>query len=107
VRLVVAENQARGRHLKKSRRCARSNRPIIDTLGGVIERGRRDGSFRAGVDPVDDPHGDRRARHVQRHQPHTFAAIFQREMGARAMSRAGATGDRDDSRYLASNLQEE
>ncbi|HXC40454.1 MAG TPA: TetR/AcrR family transcriptional regulator, partial [Burkholderiales bacterium] len=53
VRLVVAENQARGRHLKKSGAMRSLNRPIIDTLGRVIERGRTEGAFRDGADPVE------------------------------------------------------
>ena len=43
VRLVVAENQARGRHLRKSKAMRTLNRPIIDTAGRVIERGQADG----------------------------------------------------------------
>jgi hypothetical protein len=53
VRLVVAENQARGRHMKKSAAMRTLNRPIIDTLGGVIARGQAEGTFRADVDPID------------------------------------------------------
>ena len=41
VRLVVAENQARGRHMKKSEAMRTLNRPIVDTLGRVIARGQR------------------------------------------------------------------
>src|SRR6185369_7669228 len=36
VRLVVAENQANGRHLRKSPAMRSLHRTIIDTLGGVI-----------------------------------------------------------------------
>src|SRR5512143_1709164 len=39
VRLVVAENQARGRHLRKSKAIRTLNRPIIDLLSRVIARG--------------------------------------------------------------------
>ena len=42
VRLVVAENQARGCHLKKSKAMRSLNRPIIDTLARVIARGQGD-----------------------------------------------------------------
>src|SRR6266849_6188278 len=45
VRLVVAENQAKGRHLKKSRAMRTLNRSIIDTLGRVIARGQAQGLF--------------------------------------------------------------
>ena len=69
VRLVVAENQAKGRHMKQSPAMRTLNRPIVDLLGAVIARGQADGTFRADVDSDRRPHGDRRARDVQRHQP--------------------------------------
>ena len=53
VRLVVAENQARGRHFRKSKAMRSLNRPIIDRLARVIARGQADGSFRADADPVE------------------------------------------------------
>ena len=83
VRLVVAENQAKGRHLKKSRAMRTLNRPIIDTLGRVIERGQRDGSFRADVDPVEIHMAIAALGIFNVTNQHTFSAIFQREMGAK------------------------
>ena len=83
VRLVVAENQAKGRHLKKSRAMRTLNRPIIDTLGRVIERGRRDGSFRQDVDPVEIHMAIAALGIFNVTNQHTFSAIFQREMGAK------------------------
>src|SRR5512145_2269463 len=53
VRLVVAENQARGRHFRKSRTMRSLNRPIIDRLARVIARGQADGIFRADATPED------------------------------------------------------
>src|SRR6185503_19474631 len=53
VRLVVAENQARGRHLRKSKMMRTLNRPIIERLARVIERGQAQGRFRRDVDPVE------------------------------------------------------
>ena len=81
VRLVVAENQARGTHLKKSRVMRSLNRPIIDTLGGVIERGQREGSFRMDVDPVDIHMAIAALGMFNVTNRYTFAAIFQRDMG--------------------------
>ena len=83
VRLVVAENQAKGRHLKKSAAMRALNRPIIDTLGGVIARGQADGSFRPGIDPVDVHMMIAALGMFNVTNRYTFAAIFQREMGAR------------------------
>src|SRR4051794_6811947 len=53
VRLVVAENQARGRHLRKSQAMRTLNRPIIERLARVIARGQREGVFRRDADPVE------------------------------------------------------
>ena len=83
VRLVVAENQAKGRHLKKSAAMRTLNRPIIDTLARVIERGRRDGSFRPAIDPVDVHMMIAALGMFNVTNQHTFSAIVQRDMGAR------------------------
>ncbi len=69
VRLVVAENQARGGHFRKSKAMRSLNRPIIERLARVIARGQADGIFRADADPVDVHMIDRRPRAVQRDQP--------------------------------------
>jgi AcrR family transcriptional regulator len=50
--LLNSENLHRARHLKKSKRIREMNSPLIATLGDVLERGRRDGVFRGGIDPV-------------------------------------------------------
>ena len=69
VRLVVAENQAKGRHLKKSKAMRTLNRPIIDRLGRVIARGQARRQLPRGRRSRRHSHGDRGARHVQRHEP--------------------------------------
>jgi AcrR family transcriptional regulator len=83
VRLVVAENQAKGRHLKKSKAMRTLNRPIIDTLGRVVERGQSDGSFRSGVDPVDVHMMIAALGMFNVTNRYTFSAIFQRDMGSK------------------------
>ena len=50
--LLNSENLHRARHLKESVRIREMNSPLIQTLGDLLERGRRDGLFRGGVDPV-------------------------------------------------------
>ena len=81
VRLVVAENQARGRHLKKSAAMRGLNRPIIDTLARVIERGQREGCFRREVDPVEIHMAIAALGIFNVTNQYTFAAIFQRDLG--------------------------
>ena len=83
VRLVVAENQAKGKHLKKSKAMHTLNRPIIDTLARVIARGQADGSFRSEVDPADIHMAIAALGMFNVTNQHTFAAIFQRDMGAK------------------------
>ncbi len=83
VRIVVAENQARGRHMKKSAAMRTVNRPIIDTLGGVIARGQANGVFRADVDAIDVHMTIAALGMFNVTNQYTFGAIFQRAMGAK------------------------
>ena len=83
VHIVVAENQARGRHLKKSRTMRTLNRPIIDRLGQVIARGQREGHFRREVDPVEIHKAIAALGMFNVTNQFTFGAIFQREMGSK------------------------
>jgi AcrR family transcriptional regulator len=83
VRLVVAENQARGRHLKKSKAMRTLNRPIIDRLAGVIARGQAQGLFRRDADPVETHMAIAALGMFNVTNQYTFGAIFGREMGAK------------------------
>jgi AcrR family transcriptional regulator len=83
VHLVVAENQARGRHMKRSPTLRTINRPIVDLLGGVIARGQADGAFRADVDPIDVHMAIAALGIFNVTNQFTFGAIFQRAMGAK------------------------
>lgn len=83
VRIVVAENQARGRHLRKSKLMRTLNRPIIDRLARVIERGQAQGAFRPDADPVEIHKAIAALGMFNVTNQYTFGAIFQREMGAK------------------------
>jgi len=83
VRLVVAENQARGRHFRKSKAMRSLNRPIIETLARVIARGQAEGTFRADANPVDVHMAIAALGLFNVTNQYTFGAIFQREMGAK------------------------
>ncbi len=82
VRLVVAENQARGRYLRKSRAMRSLNRSIIDTLRRVLERGQRQGVFRRDIDALEVHKAIAALGMFNVTNQYTFAAIFQTEMGA-------------------------
>jgi len=83
VRIVVAENQAQGRHLRKSKLMRTLNWPIIDRLGRVIERGQAQSEFRPDVDPVEIHKAVAALGMFNVTNQYTFGAIFQREMGAK------------------------
>ena len=50
--LLNSENLHGARHLKQSRHIRSMNSPLVQTLGTVLERGRRAGVFRADIDAV-------------------------------------------------------
>jgi AcrR family transcriptional regulator len=83
VRLVVAENQARGRHMQKFTSMRAVNRPIIDTLSAVLARGQADGVFRRDVDAIDVHMAIAALGMFNVTNQYTFGAIFQRAMGAK------------------------
>ena len=83
VRLVVAENQARGRHMQKFTSMRAVNRPIIDTLSGVLARGQAGGVFRRDVDAVDVHMAIAALGMFNVTNQYTFGEIFQRAMGAK------------------------
>jgi AcrR family transcriptional regulator len=83
VRIVVAENQARGRQFKKSKAMRTLNRPIIDRLARVIERGQAKAGFRADVDPVEVHKSIAALGMFNVTNQYTFGSIFQREMGSK------------------------
>jgi AcrR family transcriptional regulator len=83
VRLVVAENQARGRHMEKFTSMRTVNRPIIDTLSAVIARGQAEHVFRRDIDAVDVHMAIAALGMFNVTNQYTFGSIFQRAMGAK------------------------
>lgn len=83
VRIVVAENQAKGRHMKRFPALRTVNRPIVDMLGAVIARGQADGTFRNDVAPIDIHMAIAALGMFNVTNQYTFGALFQRDMGAK------------------------
>ena len=83
MRLVVAENQAKGRHMKRFPSLRTVNRPIVDVLGAVIARGQAEGVFRPDVDPIDIHMAIAALGMFNVTNQYTFGTLFQRDMGAR------------------------
>ena len=52
ISLLNSENQHNAAHLKKSSRIQEMNSPLVQMLDTVLERGRRQELFRAGIDPI-------------------------------------------------------
>ncbi|VFR40900.1 Transcriptional regulator, TetR family [plant metagenome] len=50
--LLNSENLHQGKHLARSVHIRKMNSPLIESLGDILERGRREGVFRGGVDPL-------------------------------------------------------
>ncbi len=91
VRLVMNENIMDGVHMARSRTIGKLNVTVIDTLRDLLARGRKQGRFRRGIDPV--------ALHMSISalgifdvaNRATFSTIFRRDMAsskARARRRA-------------------
>ncbi|MDN3568643.1 TetR family transcriptional regulator [Paeniroseomonas aquatica] len=53
VRMVAVENIHNARHLQHTPSVADRNSTVIRMLRGLLDRGARDGAFRAGVDAID------------------------------------------------------
>ena len=52
IALLNSENQHNAAHLKKSAHIQEMNSPLVQMLTTVLERGRRQELFRAGIDPI-------------------------------------------------------
>jgi len=93
VRLVMIENIHEAVHLKSSRAIQGLNVRIIDSLKRIIARGRRAGSFRKGLDPIDLHLTISALAVLQRLEPGDILGDFQcrhgLDEGARDPPRAG------------------
>jgi AcrR family transcriptional regulator len=80
--LLNSENLHQARHLKQSTRVREMNSPLIQTLGEVLERGRREGLFRGGVDPLQLYISIAGLAYFYLSNNHTLSAIFGRDLMA-------------------------
>jgi AcrR family transcriptional regulator len=78
--LLNSANLHRGRHLQASRRARETNPPLIEMLGEILERGRKDGSFRGGIDPVQLYVSIAGLSYFYLSNSHTLSAIFGRDL---------------------------
>lgn len=78
--VLNSANLHRGRHLQDSARARAVNSPLIDTLAEVLERGRREGLFRGGVDPMQLYISIAGLSYFYLGNNHTLSAIFGRNL---------------------------
>jgi AcrR family transcriptional regulator len=78
--LLNSANLHRARHLEESRKAREMNSPLIDMLAEILERGRKDGSFRGGVDPLQLYVSIAGLSYFYLSNSHTLSAIFGRDL---------------------------
>jgi AcrR family transcriptional regulator len=78
--LLNSANLHKARHLAESHRARELNSPLIETLAAVLERGRRDGTLRGGVDPVQLYVSIAGMAYFYLSNSHTLSAIFGRDL---------------------------
>lgn len=78
--LLNSENLHQGRHLAMSGRVQEMNSPLIQTLAEILDRGRADGLFRGGIDPVQLYVSIAGMSYFYLSNNHTLSAIFGRDL---------------------------
>jgi AcrR family transcriptional regulator len=78
--LLNTENLERARHIRKSCKARDMNSPVIETLATVLERGRRAGAFRTGVDALQLYISIAALSYFYLSNNHTLSAVFGREL---------------------------
>jgi AcrR family transcriptional regulator len=91
VRLVAIENIHHARHLAKSTRIRRVNSAIVETIETILQRGRRQGLFQAGVRAIDVHMLMSAVCFFHVSNLYTFGAIFQRDFLLPRVRRAHRT----------------
>ncbi len=80
--LLNSANLHKARHLEGAPEVRELNSPLVDMLAEIVERGRRDGSFRGGIDPVQLYVSIAGLSYFYLSNNHTLSAIFGRDLMA-------------------------
>jgi AcrR family transcriptional regulator len=88
--LLNSENLHRARHLKRSKNIRTMNSPLIETLAGILRRGEAEGTFRAGVDPLQLYISIAGLAYFFLSNNHTLAQVFDRALATPAARAARA-----------------
>ena len=78
--LLNSANLHRARHLQESKKAREMNSPLIEMLAEILERGRKEGSFRGGVDPLQLYVSIAGLSYFYLSNSHTLSAIFGRDL---------------------------
>jgi AcrR family transcriptional regulator len=78
--LLNSANLHRARHLQESKRAREMNSPLIEMLAEILERGRKEGTFRGGVDPLQLYVSIAGLAYFYLSNSHTLSAIFGRDL---------------------------
>jgi len=78
--LLASANLHKARHLHESKRARELNSPLIEMLAQILERGRREGSFRGGIDAVQLYISIAGLAYFYLSNSHTLSAIFGRDL---------------------------
>jgi AcrR family transcriptional regulator len=78
--LLNSANLHRARHLAQSQQARQLNSPLIATLGDILERGRAQGTFRGGIDPLQLYVSIAGLSYFYLSNNHTLSAIFGRDL---------------------------
>ncbi len=82
IRLVSIENIHHGKHLAQSEVIRSLNVTVIEVLAAILERGRREGVFRAGLDAVDVHMMISAFCFFRVSNRHTFSTLFDRDLSS-------------------------
>ena len=78
--LLNSANLHKARHLQESKRARQMNSPLIEMLAEILERGRKDGTFRGGIDPLQLYVSIAGLSYFYLSNSHTLSAIFGRDL---------------------------
>lgn len=87
VSLLIGENLNRARHLRRSRKIRELHLSLLQVIADLLERGRRAGVFRAGIDPAELYISIAALGFFYFSNAHTLSVIFNRDLTAPAARR--------------------
>lgn len=85
--LMNEENKHRGKYIRKSGRIRDLYNPLVDTISFILEKGRDEGIFRAGLDPVEIYMSLSSLCYHLLSNKYTLEIALDRDLGSRAAQR--------------------